>query len=136
MTRVLIKELILGVIILVVGLVTFAHFELSIFKKWIIFSVLTTGFMMLSTLLLNLVKMIKPEMIGIVFIIAILLFQLILVIILFVFLEPENVNHRITAKSATVVYLISLGVDIYWKIRWIFPEKKRKRLKVNRHDDF
>jgi hypothetical protein len=64
------------------------------------------------------------------------IFQIILVIILFIFLEPDNIKHRITVKTGLPVYLIMLAVDLYWKIKWVFLPKERKRLNVNRYDLF
>jgi|GEM_PF-1216845 hypothetical protein len=136
MTKILIKELILGISVLALGLFGFSYFETGVFKKWVIFSFLITGFMMFSTLITDLTRMIKPTLIGLVLISSTFIFQIILVIILFIFLEPDNIKHRITVKTGLPVYLIMLAVDLYWKIKWVFLPKERKRLNVNRYDLF
>ncbi len=136
MSKVLIKELILGISVLIMGLLGFSYFEVGIFKKWIVFSLLTTGFMMFATLLIDLTRMLRPSLIGLLLIGLIFIFQIFLVIILFVFLEPDDLKHRITVKTGLPVYIAMLAWDLYWKIKWVFLPKERKRLNVNRHDLF
>ena len=90
---------------------------------------------MFSTLITDLTRMIKPTLVVSAYQFN-FYFQIILVIILFIFLEPDNIKHRITVKTGLPVYLIMLAVDLYWKIKWVFLPKERKRLNVNRYDLF
>lgn len=136
MVKVLVKELILGFLFLVTGLFFFTSFELEIFKKWVVFSLVTTLLMMAGTLLVNFLLNIGFDMPGLALAGIILLSQILLLSLLFIFLEPDRTNHRIVAKAGTLSYLLFLGIDIYWKVKWMFPPKKRKRLIHKENEDF
>ncbi|GAO28287.1 hypothetical protein [Geofilum rubicundum] len=136
MVKVLVKELILGFLFLVTGLFFFTSFELEIFKKWVVFSLVTTLLMMAGTLLVNFLLNIGFDMPGLALAGIILLSQILLLSLLFIFLEPDRTNHRIVAKAGTLSYLLFLGIDIYWKVKWMFPPKKRKRLIHKENKDF
>lgn len=136
MVKLLIKELVLGFLFLVAGLYLFNSFELEIFKKWLVFSIVTTLLMMAGTVLIKILLNIGFDMPGLALAGIILFSQLLLLILLFIFLEPEKTNHRIVAKAGTISYLIFLGIDIYWKVKWMFPPEEKKRLKVKENADF
>src|SRR5690606_22275169 len=111
MTKILIKELILGISVLALGLFGFSYFETGVFKKWVIFSFLITGFMMFSTLITDLTRMIKPTLIGLVLISSTFIFQIILVIILFIFLEPDNIDRKRVVEVSVVLFW---GMVMLW----------------------
>jgi drug/metabolite transporter (DMT)-like permease len=136
MVKVLVKELILGFLFLVTGLYFFTSFELEIFKKWVVFSLVTTLLMMAGTVLVKILINIDFDMPGLALAGIILFSQIILLLLLFIFLEPEQTNHRIVAKAGTISYLVFLGIDIYWKVKWMFPPKERKRLFDKDNKDF
>ncbi len=136
MVKLLIKELLLGIVFLVAGLYLFSSFELGIFKKWLVFSLVTTLLMMAGTLLIKFLLDIGFDMPGLALAGIILVSQVLLLIILFIFLEPDKTNHRIVAKAGTISYFIFLGIDIYWKVKWMFPPKERKRLIEKENEDF
>lgn len=126
----------LGTFILVAGLYLFTSFELEIFKKWLIFSLVTTLLMVAGTVLIKILLNMGFDMPGLALAGIMLFSQLLLLILLFIFLEPDKTNHRIVAKAGTVSYLLFLGIDIYWKVKWMFPPEERKRLKVKENADF
>ncbi len=136
MVRILIKEFILGFLFLISGLYLFDALELNIFKKWVIFTCVTTLLMMAGTVLIKFLLDIGFDMPGMALAGILLFSQIILLLLLFIFLEPEKANHRIVAKAGVVIYLLFLGVDIYWKVRWMFPHEERKRLKTKENEDF
>lgn len=136
MVKVLVKELVLGFLIFVTGLYLFNSFELDIFKKWVIFCVITTLLMLAGTVLIKFLLNIRFDMPGLALAGVILVSQFLLLIILFIFLEPDKTNHRIVAKAGTISYLFFLGIDIYWKVKWMFPPKERKRLIEIENEDF
>lgn len=121
MIKLLIKEIILGVVILIGGLLFFQSIGLAIWTKWIVFSFVLTALFAAGTVLFNLLKMRKTEWTGLSFAGITLVNQLILLILLFVFLEPEETNHRIVAKVGIGIYLIFLGIDTFWKLKWLLP---------------
>jgi hypothetical protein len=123
MIRLLIKEIILGVVILVGGLLFFQSIGLAIWTKWIIFSFVLTALFTTGTVLFKLLKLSKSEWTGLSFAGITLVNQLILLILLFIFLEPEETNHRIVAKVGIGIYLIFLGIDTFWKLKWLLPPK-------------
>ncbi len=136
MVKILIKELVLGILILVTGLFLFDFYELNIFRKWVVFSLVTTLLMMAGTVMVKFLLDIGFDMPGMALVGILLFSQIILLLLLFIFLEPEKANHRIVAKAGVVTYLFFLGVDIYWKVRWMFPPKDRKRFINKENEDF
>src|SRR5690606_35889623 len=102
MVKILIKELVLGFLFLVTGLYIFDSFELNIFRKWVVFSLVTTLLMMAGTGLIKILLNIGFDMPGLALAGVILFSQLLLLILLFIFLEPDKTNHRIVAKAGTL----------------------------------
>lgn len=135
MVKLLIKELALGMFFLGSGLYLFDVFELNIFKKWVVFSTFTTLMMMAGTVLVKFLLNTGFAMPGLALAGIILLSQIILLLLLFIFLEPEKTNHRIVAKAGAVTYLLFLGIDIYWKVKWMFLPKEHRRLKNKENED-
>ena len=129
MVKILIKELVVGLLFLAAGLYLFTYLGVGVFKMWLIFSLVTTFLMMAGTVLIKFLLNIGFDMPGLALAGIILLSQIILLTLLFIFLEPEKANHRIVAKAGAVTYLLFLGIDIYWKVNWMFPPKARKHLK-------
>jgi hypothetical protein len=136
MVKILIKELVLGVLFLVTGLYVFDTFELNIFRKWVVFSLVTTLLMMAGTVMVKFLLNIGFDMPGMALAGIILFSQIFLLLLLFIFLEPEKANHRIVAKAGAVTYLLFLGMDIFWKVRWMFPPKKGNRMINRDNKDF
>jgi len=136
MGKLLIKELVLGLFFLGVGLYLFHSFEVSISKDWVVLSLIITLFMMAGTWLVKFLLDIGYSLPGLALVGFTLFGQFFLLLLLFIFLEPENTNHRIMAKSGTISYSVYLGIDIYWKISWMFPPKKRKRMIEKENEDF
>jgi hypothetical protein len=136
MVKILIKELALGFLFLVTGLYVFDSFELNVFRKWVVFSLITTLLMMAGTVMVKFLLDIGFDMPGMALVGILLFSQIILLLLLFIFLEPEKANHRIVAKAGAVTYLLFLGIDIYWKVRWMFPPEDRNRLINKDNKDF
>lgn len=136
MVKIIIKELVFGVLLLISGLFLFDALELNIFKKWVIFTLVTTLLMIAGTVMVKFLLNAGFDMPGVALAGMLLFSQIVLLLLLFIFLEPEKENHRIVAKAGVISYLLFLGVDIFWKVRWMFPPKDRKRLITKENEDF
>jgi hypothetical protein len=121
MKRLIIKELMLSCVVFIAGIAFFKLFGLSILVKWIIFSGALFLLFGAGTIVFFIIKKLWKDVVGLAFAGVTLLNQLILLILLFIFLEPEELNHRIVAKAGVGAYLTYLGIDTYWKLRWLFP---------------
>ncbi|MDG5799422.1 hypothetical protein QA597_03500 [Marinilabiliaceae bacterium ANBcel2] len=125
MVKVLIKEFIFAVVAFGVGVKFILLMDDDVFLKWGVFCTLLFALFAIGTLLCNHLKISRPEWTAPGLAIITLAHQLILLLILFIFLEPENENHRIVVKKGLGAYLFFLALDTYWKIMWLFPRKKR-----------
>ncbi len=123
MNRLLLKEFLLGIFILSVGLFLFKRLEIDIYYSWIYLSALLFVLFAFGTLILNYFLIKKNTWLNFAFIGVTFFKQLVLLILLFVFLEPKEGLHRIVAKSGIAAYLIFLGFDTYWKVKWLFTSR-------------
>jgi hypothetical protein len=124
MIKLIIKEFVLSLIIFLIGYIVFNSFGLTIKSKWIFLSLILFFLFSFGSVFFNVLKQKGVEWLGLAFAGITFLNQLILLILLFVFLEPQEQNHRIVAKVGIVAYLTFLGIDTYWKLKWLFSDKK------------
>ncbi|TCO10911.1 hypothetical protein [Natronoflexus pectinivorans] len=122
MRSIILKEIILSLVVFFAGLFVFRHLEVDIFTKWVYFSILLFVLFVISTLFVKYLIDSNKSWVALGFAGITFFCQIILLLILFIFLEPEETNHRIVAKVGVVSYLTFLGFDTFWKIKWLFPK--------------
>jgi len=122
--RIVIKEILLGLTILLGGFFAFKALQVDVKVKWIVFSVMFTSLFIGGTYILKIARDRLQSLIGIIFAGITLINQIIFLILLFIFLEPQKPEHRILAFTGVIVYLVYLGIDTFWKLKLLFPPNK------------
>jgi hypothetical protein len=120
MVQILVKEIILSFILLLAGYLAGQAIGFEMFTGYFICLTLLCVVFIFSTLLFNHQKKYKKQWFGLTFTAFVMLAQLIISLFLFLFLEPENKNHRIAAITLMVSYFIFFITDTHWKIKWLF----------------
>lgn len=120
MVQILIKETVLSFILLLTGFLIGQLTDWLIFTEYLICLSLLCVVFIFSTLLFNRQKKHRKQWFGLTFSAMTMLAQLIILLFLFLFLEPQNKNHRIAAISLMVSYFIFFITDTHWKIKWLF----------------
>ncbi|HLW07507.1 MAG TPA: hypothetical protein VKY45_08075 [Marinilabiliaceae bacterium] len=120
MKQIIKKELVLGGILFLVGLLAQYLLGHKMIKGWTAFSIILALLFISSTLLFNWLMKIKPDQIGLLFAGVTLLIQAILLSLLFIVLKPTEENHRAFAILGLSNYLLFLLLDTRWKLKWFF----------------
>ncbi|MGQ1945576.1 hypothetical protein ACT3CD_00570 [Geofilum sp. OHC36d9] len=120
MVQILLKETILSLILLLAGFLIGQVTNWVVFTEYFICLSLLCVVFICSTLLFNRQKKHKKQWFGLTFATMAMLAQLIILLFLFLFLEPQNKNHRIAAISLMVSYFIFFITDTHWKVKWLF----------------
>lgn len=120
MKQIIKKELVLGGILFLVGLLAQYLLGHKMIEGWTAFSIILALLFISSTLLFNWLMKIKPDQIGLLFAGVTLLIQAILLSLLFIVLKPTEENHRAFAILGLSNYLLFLLLDTRWKLKWFF----------------
>lgn len=123
MIKLLIKELILIATVWSIGVVSNFIMGGSIVLFWTIYCFLLLLLFLSGSLLLKIWIKKHPELAGFVFAGFSFINQIIFLSILFIFLKPQEPDHRMMAIAGLTGYLICFFFDTYWKLNWINDSK-------------
>jgi len=120
MVKILVKETVLSFILLLTGFLTGKATGWEISTEYLLCLAFSCVVFISGTLLFNHHKRHKKQWFGLTFAVITMFAQIIILLFLFLFLEPQNKNHRIAAISFMVSYFIFFIADTHWKIKWLF----------------
>lgn len=119
MSQLVIKQLFLVGLVWLLGLMFFFIAGVSVFTLWSIFCLLIFFVFFKGLILLKIWKKKGFTYPGLVFAVFSFFNQLFFLSLLFIFLKPQEYDHRMMAIAGLVGYFICFIADIRWKLRII-----------------
>ncbi len=118
--KIIFKELALSLFLLALSITSLYSLNISLVAQCIIYYIILFIIFSSNTLLFNFLKKKNYTQIGWVYASSILFGQIILLILMFVFFDPNIKNHKSFVIINLISYLLFLILDTKWKIKWLF----------------
>ncbi len=118
--KIVIKEFILSLLLFFVGYFVLNTSNIDIMKHWTIYSVLLFVIFLSTTILFYFLKKKDVKQVGWIYAGTLLVGQILLLLLLFITLDPTIKDHKFLTIISLVSYLFFLILDTKWKIKWLF----------------
>lgn len=122
--QIIIKEFILSALLFIMGNIVIYTSDIPVLQHWIIYCVILFIIFLSSTILFNFLKRKKIKQVGWIYAGTLLVGQMLLLLLLFITLDPTIKEHKFLTIISLISYLIFLILDTNWKIKWLFKAEE------------